>query len=201
MADLPYLEEEYEYIGDVEPLEEVPCEKELTWRRYRRLKPVSLSFGPVAKPRGAPKSRKTNKQVLADLTTKADKTIKRLNARKAPKCGKGCEYLGQERKVIKIRMTVRDLWEETFKVRDAKGNVIDGKASYLSEGHFSAEMTVIKYYCGPILGDPAPDFFDTSFDNDLEDVVRIVDYDLASWFETLSPEERADMEFTPGSKV
>lgn len=174
------------------------CNKTLTRRSYRRTGNVTL-FGRIEqKPQLAPPHRKTNAQILTELTQKIDAEIAARNRRPPPQCHP-CDFL-EEKQIDKITgpRNFNHVWSETFELRDANGNVIRGTAKYQATGRTEIETTIYERTCDEPFGDDAESFAQLPFDPRTPNVVAVAGYNLEKYWKALPDEERDGLELVLG---
>ncbi|MBK8457948.1 MAG: hypothetical protein IPL47_13240 [Phyllobacteriaceae bacterium] len=180
-----------------------PCEKTIEWRHYRRGSDVRIEPHTLMKrPPMAPAPKKTFAEMASELAAKIDAKSRDLNSHAYTECAP-CAYLGEEpaRTISTIRSESL-VWDETFELRDARGDTISGTARYRVNGVVTIETEVHVKRCGPVLGDD-PDSFMVRADGislGLERVNWLSEPPLATLWAGLEPKDRRGLEFTPARK-
>jgi hypothetical protein len=152
------------------------CEKELTWRTYRRTGParsVRISKAPP----NAPEPRKSLAEAASNVEGKVDDDMKNRNAEPEPTC-EPCDRVSVRSRIETYISYGYSHWREEYELQDDNGNTVTGVGLYTARADIDVEMTVFTKVCGPSsYGDKPLSLRGFSFEVPAETLARL-DYAL-----------------------
>lgn len=172
------------------------CDTVRRYRRYRSLTPVRTVSYVAKRPSLAPGHTRTNSAILAALNTEVSDYVTRKNVT-PPQCHP-CEYVGE----IKVfddtaYIHVRTIWEESFQLRDADGNVIHGTAKYMAGGDAQINVKEYERRCMERVG-ADPSEFEKAADSTEPEIILIPD--AKSLWDSLPDSVKSDLQYEQGGK-
>lgn len=123
------------------------CEKELTWRHYRRTGPAR-SVRIFKTPPNAPDSPKPLTEAASNVEGKVDDDMKNHNAQPEPMC-EPCDSVSVKSRIETYISYGYSNWREEYELQDDDGNTITGVALYTARADIDVEMTIFTKVCGP----------------------------------------------------
>ncbi len=169
------------------------CKKRIETRRYERLSDLGLlTHAIVRTPAMAPLHRKSDDQIIQELTEVIDGEILLRNSLPRERCQHSdCDWLGTNTVLDSPKArTVHLTWSEDFEMRDGNGNTISGSASYVAYGTFSVQTKIEEDFCDERFGSAARDFYRKIYDPNQPTVAVTPGSDLIKFWGSLSTTER-----------
>ncbi|MEE9453893.1 MAG: hypothetical protein V3V13_05860 [Paracoccaceae bacterium] len=172
------------------------CETSQRYRHSERIGNVKKHAFVGKKPNLAPPHRKSDAQILTELTDKLDADILARNSRQPPQCPE-CDYLGETTiSDTTFPRIVTLIWAEQFQLRDANGNTITGTAKYMATGQASVRSKVLERHCDKPFGDDQSDFYKTAYNPEEPEGIFTPNYDLDDIWMYMSEEDKKGLKFT-----
>ena len=122
------------------------CEKELTWRNYRRTGPARSVYISKAPP-NAPDPRKPLAEAASNVEGKVDDDMKNWNAQPEPMCDP-CDMVSVKERTENYISYGYSLWREEYELQDDNGNTVTGIGLYTARADIDVQMKIFTRICG-----------------------------------------------------